>query len=314
MTPTAMLALGVLGVFLGLALALSIVGGLTAERQAVGRSLAAIQAIQSAPRSMRRELDRPFIDRVVGPATDRLARFARRFSPADVADRIRRRLDLAGNPPGWDVDRILAFRSLGLFSGAAIVAAIALILGAPLPQLIVLAIVAPLVGWFMPSLLLYNSGQKRSAQIRRELPDALDLLTISVEAGLAFNAALAEVARKTQGPVAEEFFRVLQEMQIGRGRSDAMRGLGERTDVPELRGFVGAMVQADAFGIPISNVLRVQSREMRVKRRQHAEEIAQRVPVKILFPLVFFILPSLFIVILGPAVVQIYRNVLQGGL
>ena len=134
------------------------------------------------------------------------------------------------------------------------------------------------------------------------------MLVISVEAGLGFDAALAQVARNTTGPLAEEFFRVLQEMQIGTGRSDAMRALGERTDVPDLRGFVTSMVQADAFGIPIANVLRVQAKEMRVKRSQHAEEIAQKVPVKILFPLIFCILPSLFIVIMGPAAIQIMKS------
>ena len=144
--------------------------------------------------------------------------------------------------------------------------------------------------------------------MRRELPDALDLLTISVEAGLAFDAALSQVARNTDGPLAEEFFRVLQEMQIGLGRAEAMRALGERTDLPELRGFVSAMVQADSFGIPIASVLRVQASQMRIKRSQRAEELAQKVPVKILFPLIFCILPALFIVILGPAAITILHS------
>jgi tight adherence protein C len=132
-----------------------------------------------------------------------------------------------------------------------------------------------------------------------------------VEAGLAFDAALSQVARNTEGPLAEEFFRVLQEMQIGMGRTDAMRALGERTDVEELRSFVTAMVQADAFGIPIANVLRVQAKEMRIKRSQRAEEAAQKVPVKILFPLIFCILPSLFIIVLGPAAITIYDSLIS---
>jgi tight adherence protein C len=140
----------------------------------------------------------------------------------------------------------------------------------------------------------------------------LDLLTISVEAGLAFDAAVSQVARNSEGPLADEFFRVLQEMQIGMGRTDAMRALGERTDVEELQGFVTAMVQADAFGIPIANVLRVQAKEMRIKRSQRAEEKAQKVPVKILFPLIFCILPCLFIVVLGPAAINIYEALLSG--
>ena len=127
---------------------------------------------------------------------------------------------------------------------------------------------------------------------------------ISVEAGLGFDAALAQMARHGKGPMVRELFRVLQEMQIGTGRTDALRALSERTDVEELRTFVGAMVQAEGFGIPIANVLRVQSREMRTKRSQRAEEMAQKVPIKILFPTLFLLFPSLFIVILGPAVLK----------
>ena len=141
--------------------------------------------------------------------------------------------------------------------------------------------------------------------MQRALPDALDLLTISVESGLGFDAALSQVARNTEGPLSAEFARVLQEMQIGLGRGPALRALGERTNVPELRGFVSSMVQADAFGIPIAQVLRVQSSEIRTKRRQRAEEQAQKVAIKILIPLIFCILPCLFIAVLGPAAISI---------
>lgn len=150
--------------------------------------------------------------------------------------------------------------------------------------------------------------------MQKDLPDALDLLTISVEAGLAFDSALSRVAKSTEGPLAAEFARVLQEMNIGMGRAEAMRALGERTHIPELKSFVTAMVQADAFGIPIGQVLRVQSSEMRVKRRQRAEEKAQKVPVKILFPLIFFILPTLFIVVMGPGVIAVMQSFQKGGL
>jgi tight adherence protein C len=136
----------------------------------------------------------------------------------------------------------------------------------------------------------------------------MDLLTISVEAGLPFDAALSQVARNTRGPLAEELFRVLQEMQIGLARTDALRAVAERTNVAELRGFVTAMVQADTFGIPVANVLRVQARDLRVKRSQRAEEMAQKVPVKILFPLIFCILPALFIVVMGPAAISAYHS------
>jgi tight adherence protein C len=141
--------------------------------------------------------------------------------------------------------------------------------------------------------------------MQRELPDAIDLMTISVESGLAFDAAVQQVAQNTSGPLADEFSRVLREMQIGQGRANALRAFADRTNVDDVRSFVTAMVQADSFGIPIASVLRVQSHEMRVKRRQRAEEKAQKVPVKITVPLIFCILPCLFIAVMGPAVIHI---------
>ena len=162
-----------------------------------------------------------------------------------------------------------------------------------------------LVGFMSPNLYLYQKAYDRSARLLKELPDAIDLLTISVESGLGFDAAIQQVSRNTEGPLADEFARVLREMQIGQGRTEALRALAERTNLADLRSFVSAMVQADSFGIPIAQVLRVQSSEMRVKRRQRAEEKAQQVPVKITIPLIFFILPCLFIAVMGPAALSI---------
>ena len=296
--------LGLAAVFGGIVLAVVAAMSSPARDAGVARSLAAVEAIKAAPDPMRRELDQPFGERVTGPAFERLTGLGRRFTPSDQAVRLRRKLDLAGNPPGWDNDRILAFKMLGLLGGAVLGVLVPLLFGNVL-WAIVFGIGLAALGFFLPNIVLYQTAYSRSERIQRELPDALDLLVISVEAGLGFDAALSQVARNTEGPLAEEFFRVLQEMQLGTGRSDAMRALSDRTDVADLRGFVTAMVQADSFGIPVANVLRIQAREMRVRRSQRAEEAAQKVPVKILFPLIFCILPALFIVILGPAVIQI---------
>lgn len=305
---TMALLIGLGAVFFGLIIAVASVTVLGSQHHQVSRSLAAVEAIRTAPKAMLEELDRPFADRVLGPGKDRFVDLGRRFSPTGRTQKIRYRLDLAGNPPGWDVDRILGLKALFALVGGAVGLVVPLLLGLGFLRTIAATIGLLLTGWFAPTLWLYQKAYNRTQQMQRDLPDALDLLTISVEAGLAFDAAVAQVARNTQGPLAEEFFRVLQEMQIGTGRMDALRGLAERTDLPELRSFVGAMVQADAFGIPISSVLRVQAKEMRIKRSQRAEEAAQKVPVKILFPLIFCILPCLFIVIIGPAVVQIMRT------
>ncbi len=164
-----------------------------------------------------------------------------RLSPAGVATTMQRRLDVAGNPPGWTTDRMLAVKGLGLVA----LGVLGALYGLHNPELLVVgAGLGAVIGFFLPDLLLYNTGQKRQQRIPRALPDALDMLTICVEAGLGFDAALAQVARNTTGPLAAEFARVLQEMQIGKSRSEAMRAMGDRTTVPELRAFVSAMVQS----------------------------------------------------------------------
>jgi tight adherence protein C len=304
-----LLAGGLALLFAAMVLGVAATGALTKPKTGVARSLEAVEAIRSPRRDMReRELERPFAERVLDPLTDRFTAIGRRFTPEERVVRIRRRLDLAGNPAGWDADRVLGLKALAGLVGALLGLVLPPLLGFN-PLITVLAVVGGCaLGWVAPSLWIYQVSYDRSQRVRRELPDALDLLTISVESGLAFDAGLAQVARRTTGPVAQEFFRVLQEMQIGTGRAQAMRALADRTDVPELRSFVGAMIQADAFGIPIAGVLRVQAREMRVKRSQRAEELAQKVPVKILFPLIFCILPCLFLVVMGPAVITVIQN------
>jgi tight adherence protein C len=305
-------ALGLAGlacVFLALLLVLFAFGLGSSRPTGVSRSLAAVRAMQSAPKAqVIAELDTPFRTRVGAPLLRRLAAIGRRLDPTGQTNRMRRRLDLAGNPDGWDVDRLLAFKTVGLVVGFLVGVALALAVSWSAGPTLALVVGTTLLGWLVPDLILYQVAYDRTQRMRRELPDALDLLTISVESGLSFDGALAQVARNAEGPLAGEFFRVLQEMQIGVGRTAAIRAMGERTDLPDLRQFAGAMVQADAFGIPIANVLRVQAREMRIKRSQRAEEQAQKVPVKILFPLIFCIFPMLMVVILGPSVVTIART------
>ena len=304
MTPTALLVLGLSGVFFAVLLGVAILAFPNTSRREVSRSLSAIGGLGGGGAVLKGPANESFADRVIVPCLHASARLARRFSPDGVNARVLRRLDLAGNPPGATVDRQLAYKGAGFV----ILGLLGCVLGRhSLLLLLALGAGFAVAGFYVPDILLYNSGQKRQKKIQIALPDALDLLTISVEAGLGFDAALGQVARNTQGPLAGEFFRVLQEMQIGKTRSDAFRSLSTRTDVAELRGFVGAMTQADSFGIPIANVLREQAREMRLKRQQRAEEQAQKVPVKVLFPLVFFILPSLFIVIIGPGAISIFH-------
>lgn len=291
---------------LAFVLGLSTMGVISEERKGVARSVASIQALGSAPDVMKEELEKPFTERVLAPLGDRFVDTGRKIVRADTAKKIQHRLDIAGNPPGWDVNRIIGLKVLGL---AVFTVAGGLYLSTsmdwPFLQVVLATVGAGALGYVLPNILLYNAGTKREQLIQNSLPDALDLLTVSVEAGLGFDAAVERVAKNTEGPLSMEFSRLLQEIQLGVGRTDAMRAMAERSSLEDLKSFCLAMVQADSLGIPIGRVLRVQSQEMRTKRRQRAEEKAQQVPVRIMIPLVLFILPCLFIVILGPAGIQI---------
>lgn len=287
--------------FLALALSLSLIGVATSEKRGVARSVAAIQAMDSAPQVLKDEIEKPFAERVLGPLGDRFVTTGRRLVRADTAQKIQHRLDIAGNPPAWDVQRIIGLKVLGLASFAVLGFLYMLGLGWPFLRVVIATAAIAAFGYVLPNVLLYNAGQKREKLMRNSLPDAIDLLTVSVEAGLGFDSAVGRVAKNTKGPLSDEFARLLQEMQIGVGRTQAMRAMADRTSLPDLKSFCLAMVQADSLGIPIGRVLRVQSAEMRTKRRQRAEEKAQQVPVRIMIPLVLFILPCLFIVVIGPA-------------
>ncbi len=302
------LLVGVFFIFGGMFVAFAAIGGLTQEIPGVNRSLSVLEALTNAPEQMRNELDLPFADRVLAPLLARVQGITRRLTPADAGDRIRQKLELAGNPPGMSVERVNGLKVLG-FGGALVGSlVISMVMGLSLVITMLFVMGASVAGYLAPNMYLHQRAYDRADKLRQALPDAIDLLTISVESGLGFDAAVSQVARNTEGPLADEFARMLQEMQIGLSRTDALRSLAERTSLPDLRQFVSAMVQADAFGIPIGSVLRVQSSEIRVKRRQWAEEAAQKVPVKILVPLIFCILPCLFIAVLGPAGISIMSS------
>ncbi len=292
-------------IFSAFLLAMAMIAVVSKERRGVARSVAAIQAIsQSTPEMIAQEMERPFAERVLGPLGDRLVGTGRKLVRADTAQKLQYRLNVAGNPSGWDANRIIGLKVLGLvvFSGLGFLYIAGQ--GWPFLRTVIAIALVGAFGYVLPNVLLYNAGQKREKLMRNSLPDALDLLTVSVEAGLGFDSAVDRVARNTDGPLSSEFARLLQEMNIGVGRSDAMRAMAERTSLDDLKSFCLAMVQADSLGIPIGRVLRIQSSEMRTKRRQRAEEKAQQVPVRMMIPLVLFILPCLFLVIMGPAGIQ----------
>jgi tight adherence protein C len=258
-----MLLLGAALLCVAMILALSMIGVVTSERRGVARSVAAVQALDSAPSVLKSEIERPFAERVIAPLGGRLVGLGRKLVRADTARKIQYRLNVAGNPPAWDVNRILGLKVLGLAIFGGVGFLYLLTMGLPFYRVVIATALAAAFGYVLPNVLLFNAGQKREKLMRNGLPDAMDLLTISVEAGLGFDAAVSRVSKNGDGPLNQEFARLLQEMQLGVGRTDAMRLMAERTSLPDLKSFCSAMVQADSLGIPIARVLRVQSQEMR---------------------------------------------------
>lgn len=225
-----------------------------------------------------------------------------RLTPASYVQKLDRLLSLAGRPPSLPLGRVLAAKPLlGLF-GALFGFLISANSSSGILKLVGIFVV--LLGYFIPDLMLYSKGRERQKAMQLELANTMDQMLISVEAGLGFEGAMARAGENGKGPLAEELVRTLQDMQVGRSRRESYLALAERTNVPELRSFVQAVIQADTYGIAISRVLRVQAKVMRVKRRQRAEEKAMKLPVMVLFPLLLFIFPVLFIAILGPAVIN----------
>jgi tight adherence protein C len=286
----------------GVAIPLLIFGLATDRRRddgAVRRNLGGASIVID---ERQRVLQQSALDRAIMPAIRSVASRARRLTPAGWVESLDRRLRLAGSPARWSLERVLAVKAVCGIVGVALAV---LFLATQLSFSSVLLATVASTMYFMPDLILWGRGQERQQAISLALPDTLDQMTISVEAGLGFDAALERVATHTAGPLADELARLLNEIKIGVNRHQALQNLVERTDVPELRHFVYTIRQAEDFGLPVANVLRVQAGELRIKRRQRAEERALKMPVKIVFPLVLCIFPALFIVVLGPAIIRI---------
>ncbi|TFD09290.1 type II secretion system F family protein [Cryobacterium sp. TMT1-66-1] len=239
------------------------------------------------------------------PRRSGLLAASRELAPKGYVGFLDHRLALAGRPAAWTTDKI--FIAKPALAGAGLLLAVLWITNDPVPLRILVGSLLVVICFFVPDLLLYSRGQERQAAMQNALADTLDQMTISVEAGLGFEAAMSKAGTNGSGPLAEELIRTLQDMSIGRSRKDAYLALADRTDSADLRRFTRSVIQADTYGIAIADVLRVQAGEMRLRRRQRAEEQAMKVPVKVIFPLVFCILPVLFIVLLTPAVINIMK-------
>lgn len=239
-----------------------------------------------------------------------LTELGQRLTPKGYAGWLDKQLAGAGRPKEWPLARIIMIKPMLALAGA--VLGYLFFLTSPTPQNFLIMVGVTTLAYFVPDILVRNRAQKRREAIRIELPNALDQMLIAVQAGLGFEMSMGRAGNNGSGPLAEELIRTLQDIQVGRSRKDAYLAMAERVDVPDVRSFIRAVVQADAYGVAIAGVLKAQASDMRIKRKQRAEEHAMKMPVKMLFPLIFFILPTLFIVVLGPSVISI-MELFSGG-
>jgi tight adherence protein C len=254
------------------------------------------------------ELQQPFFDRTVKPLAARMSGAVARITSSSFSEQTEKRLAMAGNPGDMRVSDWLGMKALASGAAFAVLFLLFGLLAGSLGLGLGLGVAGLVGGYIIPEFWLGGRVRARQKAIVLQLPDALDLLTISVRAGLAFDAALGKVVEKMKGPLVDEFRRALAEVRVGKSRREALRDIVPRTEVPPLTNFIGAIIQAEQLGVSISKVLQVQSEQLRIERRQRAEEMAAKAPIKMLFPLVGCIFPSLFIIILGPAIILIMQN------
>jgi tight adherence protein C len=247
------------------------------------------------------ELAQPFSQRILLPMIQASAQFMSRFTPQRTLEATRHKLDLAGNPNNWSATEFLGIRGLAALLLAVLTFFLTMLAKTDLSRQLLFTAAMAVLGFLLPTIWLGGRIRRRQEEIVKTLPDALDLLTISVEAGLPFDGAMQRVADKWDNEISRGFQRLLTEMRVGKSRRDALRDMADRMEVPDITSFVAALIQADQLGISIAKVLRIQSEQMRIKRRQRAEEKAQQAPIKMLIPMTFLIFPTILIVILGPA-------------
>ena len=260
------------------------------------------------------ELSLPFRDRIVKPLISGSANFFMRFAPKRNMAAVQHKLNLAGRPNNWSPAEFYGVRGLaGVLLG--VLGFLLLTLAKQdVAMRLLLGLVLGMLGFYLPTAWLGSKIRNRQSEIVKSLPDALDLLTISVEAGLGFDAALTKISEKWDDELSREFTRVIAEMRVGKKRRDALRDMAVRMEIQDVTSFVAAIIQAEQLGVSIAKVLRIQSEQMRIKRRQRAEEKARKAPIKMMIPMVFLIFPALLIVLLGPSIIIVKNSGVIGTL
>jgi len=251
------------------------------------------------------ELSQPFSERVLKPLLGAIAGFIARLAPQRNIEKTRQKLELAGNPNNWGPTEFLGIRGLAAIILAGLTFALFTLTKTAVGTRLMMTLLSGALGFYLPILWLGQRIKARQKEIVKALPDVLDLLTICIEAGLGFDAAMAKVVEKWDNELSRAFNRALTEMRMGKSRREALRDMADRIDVPDVTSFVAAIIQADQLGVSIAKVMRIQSEQMRIKRRQRAEELAQKAPVKMLIPLAFLIFPAILIMLFGPAILKV---------
>jgi tight adherence protein C len=281
----------------------------TGSKEEVMSSLDKLEAYDSQA-FRRAELDQPASQRILAPAVRRLTGVARGITPSSRIRKLERKIEAAGRPGGLDVNALLVLKFVSLAAGLVILVVLAAVQVLPLVWFVILAVFVVLFTYYLPDIILNSATNTRRQQIARSLPDFLDLLTVSVEAGLGLDSAMAKIAERMRGPLKEEILITLHEIRMGKTRASALRAMADRCQVDDLTTFITALIQSQQLGISLGQVLRVQAEQIRTIQRQRIEERAQKAPVKLLVPLLLCIFPAMFVVIVGPAVIRIYEALL----
>ncbi|MFZ5631234.1 MAG: type II secretion system F family protein [Bacillota bacterium] len=260
------------------------------------------------PTIRERELSEPIAKRLFRPLLNRVVKLASSKLPSEKEAHLSRKITMAGRPGGLGPREFLAAKLILAMAGPALLILAQSFLNWAFTLWLAVTLAAAAIGWMLPDIYLNQKIRQRKDEVQKALPDVLDLITVSVEAGMGFDGALMKVVEKGKGVLASEFLVVLQECKMGKSRKEALRDMANRIDVDDFSTFTGAIIMADQLGIAIGNVLRLQSDQMRLKRKQRAEENAMKAPVKMLIPMVVCIFPTIFVVLLGPAVISLLKH------
>lgn len=264
-----------------------------------------LNKLASETKYVENELNQPLFTRFIRPILDDITKTILKITPKEIINNYERKIITAGNPYNRTVKEWINLQVIILICVPAMTIMLCTFRKVGINVLILIILIECLLGLLLPNIILKTKITDRQKKITSSMPDVLDLLSVSVEAGLAFDGAIAKVIEKTKGPIADEFGNVLKEMKIGKNKKDALRDMAERVNIQDLTSFVGSVIQADQLGVSIGNVLKIQSKQMREKRRQRVQEKAMKAPIKMLIPMVLFIFPTIFSVLLGPAVIKV---------